>query len=108
MNDHPTLEPTAAVRVRADEPPDAAQAAAFIDVVCADHELLHAEFDAIIAANFPDAAGRGQRLRPSTAVATATRRASARHPAPCPVRQTVRRCACASTSRTSLVTSSPS
>jgi len=53
MTDHPTLEPPAAVRVRAGEPSGAAPAAAFVDVVCADHELLRAEFDAIIAANFP-------------------------------------------------------
>ena len=50
----------------------------FVDVVCADYELLHAEFDAIIAANFPDAAGCEQRRRPGTAVTTATRRVSSR------------------------------
>ena len=90
MTDHPTLEPAAAVRVRAGEPSGAALATAFVDVVCADHELLHAEFDAIIAANFPDAAGRGQRRRPGTAVTTATRRVSSRRMPTGPVRHAVR------------------
>jgi hypothetical protein len=83
MTDHPILEPAAAVRVRAGEPSGAepsstAPAAAFTDLVCADHELLRAEFDAIIAANFPDTAGAEQRLRSGTASTTATRRAPAR------------------------------
>jgi len=43
------------------------------DLACADRELLRAEFDAIIAANFPDTAGRRQRIppRPTAAVPTA-------------------------------------
>jgi len=93
MTDHPTLEPTPAVRTRAGEPSGAAPAGAFVDVVCADHELLDAEFNAIIAANFPDAAGGGQRLRPGTAVTTATRRVSARRILAGPIRRTVRGCA---------------
>jgi hypothetical protein len=66
MTDHPTLEPTAAVRIRAGEPGGAAAVAAFADLVCADHELLRAEFDAIIAANFPGAAEHGHPLGPHT------------------------------------------
>jgi hypothetical protein len=93
MTDHPTLEPPAAVRIRAGEPSGAAPAAAFVDVVCADHELLDAEFNAIIAANFPDAAGGGQRLRPGTAVATATRRVSARRMLASPLRRAIQGCA---------------
>jgi hypothetical protein len=90
MTDHPTPEPTAAVRVRAGEPSGAAPAAAFVDVVCADDELLYAEFDAIIAATFPNIAGHGQQLRPAPAVTTTTRPRPA-CPAPArPVRQAVR------------------
>lgn len=94
MTDHPTLEPTAVVRVRAGDSSGAAPAAAFVDVVCADHELLRAEFDAIIAANFPDVTERGQRLQPATAVTTATRPMSPRRPPVGPIGHAVRDCAC--------------
>jgi hypothetical protein len=87
MTDHPTLQPTAAARVRAGEPPGAAPAAAFVDLVCADHELLHAEFDAIIAANFPDVACHGQ--RPASDAATTTRPRPARRAPACPGRPAV-------------------
>lgn len=93
MTDHPTLEPTSAVRNRAGEPSGVPPAAAFVDVICADHELLDAEFNAIIAANFPDAARGGQLLRPGTAVTTATRRVPARRMAAGSIRGAVRGCA---------------
>ena len=78
MTDHPTLEPTAAVRIRAGEPSGAAPVAAFVDVVCADHELLDAEFNAIIAANFPDAADGTQHRRPTRPVVPGTGRGAPR------------------------------
>ena len=77
MTDHPTLEPPppcASARVNQQAP----RAAAFADLVCADHELLHAEFDAIIAANFPGAAEHGHPCRPDTTVIATTERVSAR------------------------------
>ena len=53
MTEHPTLGPTDAVHLRAGEPSAAADTtAAFTNLVCADHELLRAEFDAIIAAGW--------------------------------------------------------
>jgi len=62
MTEHPTLEPTDTVHPRTGEPSAAADTTAtFADLVCADHELLRAEFDAIITANFPDAADGTQR-----------------------------------------------
>ncbi|WP_433295997.1 hypothetical protein ACQPZQ_14860 [Pseudonocardia sp. CA-142604] len=73
MSDHPTVEPAATVRLRADEWANAAEiTAAFVDLICADHELLRAEFNAIIAANLPDAAGDQQRLAPARTVTTVT------------------------------------
>jgi hypothetical protein len=73
MTDHPTVEPTATVRLCADGRANAAETtAAFVDLICADHELLRAEFDAIIAANLPDTAGNEQRLAPAHTVTTAT------------------------------------
>mgnify|MGYP001187261299 CR=1 FL=1 len=73
MTDHPTVEPTATVRLDADERANAAETtAAFVDLICADHELLRAEFNAIIAANLPDTAGDEQRLAPARRVTTAT------------------------------------
>src|SRR3954454_5259138 len=66
MTEHPTLGPTDTIHLRADEPSAAADiTAAFTDLVCADHELLRAEFDAIITANFPDAADGTQRHPPT-------------------------------------------
>ena len=65
MTEHPTLEPTDTVHPRTGEPSAAADTTAtFTDLVCADHELLRAEFDAIITANFPDAADGTQHRRP--------------------------------------------
>jgi hypothetical protein len=73
MTDRATVEPTATVRLCADEWAKAAETtAAFVDLICADHELLRAEFDAIIAANLPDTVGDGQRLAPAHTVTTAT------------------------------------
>lgn len=46
--------------------------ATFVDLVCADRELLRAEFDSIIAANVPGSAGAGQRLVPADGAPTAT------------------------------------
>lgn len=74
MTDHHTLEPIAAVRIRAGEPEGAAAVAAVADLVCADDELLRAEFDAIIAANFPGAAEHGHPLGPETTVMARTER----------------------------------
>jgi hypothetical protein len=74
MTDHPTLESTAAVRIRAGEPGGAAAVAAFADLVCADDELLRVEFNAIIAANFPGAAEHGHPLEPDTTVIATTER----------------------------------
>ena len=75
MTEHPTLGPTDTVHLRADEPSAAADiAAAFTDLVCADHELLRAEFDTIITANFPDAADGTQRRRPTRPVVPRTDR----------------------------------
>jgi hypothetical protein len=72
MTDHPTVEPAATVHLCADERTDAADTTAtFVDLICADHELLRAEFDAIIAANLPDTVGDEQRLAPAHTVATA-------------------------------------
>ena len=69
MTEHPTLEPTDTVRLRAGDPTVAADTtAALTDLVCADHELLRAEFDAIITANFPDAADGTQRHHPTRPV----------------------------------------
>ena len=42
-----------------------------VEALRADRALLRAEFDAIIAANFPDAAGRPRRLPPRPAGAVA-------------------------------------
>lgn len=59
MIGHPTPEPAVpdptvtTVLLRAGGPSRDA-AAALVDLVCADRELLAAEFDAIVAANFPD------------------------------------------------------
>ena len=87
MTEHPTLGPTDTVHLRADEPSAAADItaditvdipAAFTDLVCADHELLRAEFDAIITANFPDAAENAQRLDPTVPIATRTDRGTPR------------------------------
>lgn len=69
MTEHPTPGPTDTVHLHAGEPSAAADTtAAFTNLVCADHELLRAEFDAIIAANFPDAADGTQRRRPTRPV----------------------------------------
>lgn len=97
MSEHPTLEPTALDRaaiahLRAGEPSgDADITAMFTDLVCADHELLRAEFDAIISANFPTDAAHPQRRDPAAPPAIATDRAVPRAgatpspPAPGPV-----------------------
>jgi len=46
MTEHPTLGPTDTMHLGADEPSAAADiTAAFTDLVCADHELLRAEFE---------------------------------------------------------------
>ena len=78
MTEHPTLEPTDIVHLRAGEPTAAADTTAtFTDLVCADHELLRAEFDAIITANFSDAADGTQR-RPIRPVVPGTGRGTPR------------------------------
>ncbi|GAA1294386.1 hypothetical protein GCM10009609_74610 [Pseudonocardia aurantiaca] len=55
MTEHPVLDRPTACPPPRDRP---AATAEFVDVVCADGELLRAEFDAIIAANFPPEAGQ--------------------------------------------------
>ena len=78
MTEHPTFEPTDTVRLHRGEPSGAADTtAAFADLVCNDHELLRAEFDAIITANFPDPADDTQHRSPRT-VATRTPRPAPR------------------------------
>ncbi len=59
MSEHPTVEPVGIVRRRAsgpwcDDRSGPGTAAVFTDLVCADHDLLRAEFVAIIDANFPN------------------------------------------------------
>ena len=73
MTEHPTLGPTDTLLPHDGERSDAASStAAFTDLVCADQELLQAEFTAIITANFPDTADGTQRRRPTRPVATRT------------------------------------
>ena len=80
MTDHPTPE-RAVLGHRIVATTDAA--VAFADLTCADAELLHGEFDAIIAANFPAGSGQRTRLpprRPRPAVADRPRRPVRRTP----------------------------
>ncbi|MHA6783499.1 hypothetical protein ACVGOW_21290 [Pseudonocardia saturnea] len=71
MIGHPTLGPAATVVVCSTGPADDAPATAtFADLVCADPDLLRAEFDAIITANFPGPAEHPQRRDPAVTVAT--------------------------------------
>ena len=44
---------------------DSQVGARFVELVSTDTQLLRAEFDAIVAANFPRAAGRPRRLLPA-------------------------------------------
>ncbi|HYH30525.1 MAG TPA: hypothetical protein VD903_09080 [Pseudonocardia sp.] len=91
MTDHSTFEATGTTRVRAGEASGpAGSTAAFADLVCADRELLRAEFDSIVAANFSDAAERGQRLVPASRVTTATGRVPPRRRAAPLVRRSAR------------------
>ena len=81
MTDHPPPE-RAAPEQRAATPSGAD--VAFADLICADTELLHAEFDAIIAANFPVGGGQPSRPPPKQtrpAVADRPRRSARRPPA---------------------------
>ena len=61
MTDHPTPE-----RVAPDQRAATHSSAtvAFADLICADTGLLHVEFDAIIAANFPVGGGQPSRRPP--------------------------------------------
>lgn len=81
MTGHLAVAPAAARAVSVHGSRDMDTAAAFADLVCADHELLRAEFEAIVAANFPDAAP-GQGLRPTGTVRSRTGWMPPRH---CPV-----------------------
>ena len=84
MTEHPTLEPTALDRTASDRTattvsvraggPSSDAVVAFVDLVCADRELLAAEFDAIITANFPDPAGGPQPRDRSVPALTGTDR----------------------------------
>jgi len=79
MTEHPILEPTDTVHLHRGEPSGTASTtAALADLVCSDHELLRAEFDAIITANFPDPDDGTQRRRPARAVAVRTHRVASR------------------------------
>jgi hypothetical protein len=73
MTEHATLGHTDTVLLHdGDRSGAASSTAAFTDLVCADQELLQAEFTAIITANFPDTADGTQRRRPTRPVATRT------------------------------------
>lgn len=84
MTEHPTLGPTALDRTASDRTativlvraggPSSDADAAFVDLVCADRELLAAEFDAIITANFPDPAEGPQSCDRSVPALTGTDR----------------------------------
>ena len=74
MTGHSTLGPATTVAVCSGAADDATTTALFADLVCADHELLRAEFDAIITANFPDPAEGPQPPVPARAVAAVTDR----------------------------------
>src|SRR3954467_830525 len=50
--------------------------AVFVELVCADPELLQAEFDALVAANFPPGHGRRSRLPPRPPGLTGTYRSA--------------------------------
>ena len=81
MTDHPTPE-RAALGYCVTTPSGAD--VAFADLICADTELLHVEFDAIIAANFPAGGGQPSRRPPRhtrPAVADRPRRPARRPPA---------------------------
>jgi hypothetical protein len=91
MTEHPTLEPADIVHLRAGEPAgEANTTATFTDLVCADHELLRAEFDAIITANFPEGVDGPQRHRPTRPVGPEAQRAAPRG-APTPSAHRARR-----------------
>jgi hypothetical protein len=80
MTDHPTPE-RAALGHR--EATTSGTSEAFADLICADAGLLHAEFDAIIAANFPVGGGQRSRLPPRQsrpAVADRPQRPARREP----------------------------
>jgi hypothetical protein len=89
MTDHSVLEreaPNRRVRTTSDTAATNT-AAAFTELICADAGLLHVEFNAIIAANFPP--GDGQRHRrpprgPRPAVVNRPRPAASRSPAATP------------------------
>jgi hypothetical protein len=81
MTDHPTPE-RAAPEHRVATPSGAD--VAFADLIYADTELLHVEFDAIIAANFPVGGGQPSRRPPRQTrpvVADRPRRPARRPPA---------------------------
>ena len=81
MTDHPPPE-RAAPEQRVATPRGAD--VAFADLICADTELLHVEFDAIIAANFPVGGGQPTRRPPRRSrpvVADRPRRPARRPPA---------------------------
>src|SRR4051794_13785123 len=82
MTDHATPERAALGYRTAPEQPRTTSdaAAAFADLICADTGLLHLEFDAIIAANFP--VGGGQRSRPPPRQSRPAAPARPQRPAP--------------------------
>jgi hypothetical protein len=61
MSDLPALEDAARELL---DPAPADASPVFAELICADNELLWAEFEALMAANYPPSAARG-RLRPN-------------------------------------------
>ena len=79
MTEHPTLGPTDTVHLHAAAPSAPAETPAPVtNLGSADHELLRAECDPSIAANFPDAADGTQRRRPTRPVVPGTGRGAPR------------------------------
>jgi hypothetical protein len=79
---HPApVHPVSASTARPTDIAPADTHAVFAELVCADPELLQAEFDAIIAANFPPGDGSRSRHLPRRPGPTGTDRAAAVPPA---------------------------
>src|SRR3954451_11917600 len=84
MTDHPPPERAAPGHRTAPKQPGTTSdtAVAFADLICADTGLLHVEFDAIIAVNFPAGSGQQSRRppRPSRPAVTDRPQRPARRP----------------------------
>jgi len=77
MTDHPCIEYPAP----ATDPAPVDAVGACVELVCGDAGLLRAEFDAIIAANFPGGAGQRHRRPPLRRARLLTERSRPRTPA---------------------------